>query len=143
MGTKAENKITKFITKFWFEQRRTWSKTWWFKEPIWKLSLSVKLLDQSILNITGPDNYENEFELLAKISQKLNRIRNKSTLPLTTATSHHDVSINSSSTLPPGGPKLKSKNLMEEWQTGKLFGISLNPLLIVKKILLTLIISVI
>ena len=75
---------------------------------------SVKLLDQSILNITGPDNYENEFELLAKISQKLNRIRNKSTLPLTTATSHHDVSINSNSTLPPGGPKLKSKNLMEE-----------------------------
>ena len=46
---------------------------------------SVKLLDQSILNITGPDDYENElieseeyydtsFELLAKISQKLNRI---------------------------------------------------------------------
>ena len=86
---------------------------------------SVKLLDQFILNITGPDNFENElieseeyydtlFELLAKISQKLNRIRNKSTLPLTTATLHHDVSINSNSTLPPGGPKLKSKNLMEE-----------------------------
>ena len=46
---------------------------------------SVKLLDQSILNITDPDDYENElieseeyydtsFELLAKISQKLNRI---------------------------------------------------------------------
>ena len=48
---------------------------------------SVKHLDQSILNITSPDDYENElieseeyydtsFELVAKISQKLNRIRN-------------------------------------------------------------------
>ena len=63
---------------------------------------SVKLLDQSILNITSPDDDENElieseeyynssFELLAKISQKLNRIRNKPSIPLTIATSHHDT----------------------------------------------------
>ena len=78
---------------------------------------SVKVLDQSILNITSPDDYENEliesekyydtsFELLAKISQKLNRIQNKPTIPLTNATSRHDTSINSNSVMPPGGPKL-------------------------------------
>ena len=78
---------------------------------------SVKVLDQSILNITSPDNYENEliesekyydtsFELLAKISQKLNRIQNKPTIPLTNTTSRHDTSINSNSAMPPGWPKL-------------------------------------
>ena len=78
---------------------------------------SVKYLDQSILNITRHDDYENELiesekycntslELLAKISQKLNRIRNKPTIPLTTTTSHHDTLINGKSTLPPGGSKL-------------------------------------
>ena len=77
---------------------------------------SVKVLDQSILNITSPDDYENEliesekyydtsFELLAKISQKLNRIQNKPTIPLTNATSRHDTSINSNSAMPPGGSK--------------------------------------
>ena len=89
---------------------------------------SVKHLDQSILNITSPDDYENElieseeyydtsFELLAKISQKLNRIRNKPTIPLTTATSHYDTSINSNSTHPPRGsklPKLKIQNF--DWK---------------------------
>ena len=95
---------------------------------------SVKHLDQSILNIISPDDYENEliepeeyydtsFELLAKISQKLNRIRNKPTIPLTTATSHHDTSINSNSTLSPGGsklPKLKIEKFdgkIINWQT--------------------------
>ena len=94
----------------------------------------VKLLDQSILNITSSDDYENElieseeyydtsFELLAKISQKFNRIPNKPTIPLTTATSHPDTSINSNSTLPPGGPKLPKLKIQKidgeiiNWQT--------------------------
>ena len=36
----------------------------------------------------------------------MNRIRNKPTIALTTAASHHDTSINSNSTLPLGGSKL-------------------------------------
>ena len=89
---------------------------------------SVKHLDQSILNITSPDDYENElieseeyydtsFELLAKISQKLNRIRNKPTIPLTTATSHYDTSINSNSTHPPRGSKLPKLKIQKfDWK---------------------------
>ena len=79
--------------------------------------LSVKLLDHSILNIAGPGNYENElieseeyydtsFEFLAKISEKLKIIRNKSTTPQTAANSHRDTLIKNNSTLYPGGPKL-------------------------------------
>ena len=53
----------------------------------------------------------------------MNRIRNKPTIPLTTATSHHDTSINSNSTLSPGGsklPKLKIEKFdgkIINWQT--------------------------
>ena len=95
---------------------------------------SVKLLDHSILNITGPDDYENElleseeyydtsFELLAKISQKLNRTRNKPTIPLIIVNSHHDTSINCNSTMPPGRPKLQKLKIQKfdgkiiNWQT--------------------------
>ena len=53
----------------------------------------------------------------------MNRIQNKPTIPLTTATSHHDTSINSNFTLPLVGPKLQKLKVQTfygkiiNWQT--------------------------
>ena len=53
----------------------------------------------------------------------MNRIRNKSTIPLTNATSYRNTSINSNSALPPGGPKLPKLKIEKfdgkiiNWQT--------------------------
>ena len=115
--TKTENQIRTLLQNFNMNSDEHEAKLEGLKNQCENRLSSVKHLDQSILNITSPDDYENElieseeyydtsFELLAKISQKLNRIRNKPTIPLTTATSHHDTSINSNSTLPPRGSKL-------------------------------------
>ena len=74
--------------------------------------------------IESEEYYDTSFELLAKISQKLNRIRNKSTIPLTTANPHHDTSIlNSNSTMLPEGSKLPKVKIQKfdrkiiNWQT--------------------------
>ena len=132
--TKTENQIKTLLQNFNMNNDDHEAKLEGLKNQYEDRLSSVKLLDQSIPNIAGPDNYENElieleeyydasFELLAKRSQKLNRIRNKPTIPLTTATSHHDTSINSNSTLPLGGlklPKLKIQIFDGEiinWQT--------------------------
>ena len=110
--TKTENQIRNLLQNFNMNSDEHEEKLKGLKNQYENRLSSVKLLDQSILNITSPDDDENElieseeyydtsFELLAKISQKLNRIRNKPTIPLTIATSHHDTLKNSNSTLPP------------------------------------------
>ena len=83
--TKTENQIRTFLQNFNMNNDEHEAKLEGLKNTYKNGISSVKLLDQSILNITCPDDYENElieseeyydtsFELLAKISQKLNRI---------------------------------------------------------------------
>ena len=132
--TKTENQIRTLLQNFNMNSDKHEVKLEGLKNQYENCLSSVKYLDQSILKITRPDDYENEliesekycntsFEPLAKISQKLNRIWNKPTIPLTTTISHHDTLINSYSTLPPGGSKLpklkiqKSDGKIINWQT--------------------------
>ena len=132
--TKIENQIRTLLQNFNMNSDQHEAKLESLKNQYENCLSSVKQLDQSILNITSPADYENaiiesqeyydnSFELLAKISKKLNRIQNKPTIPLTTATSHHDTSINSNSTLPPGGSKLPKLKIQKfdgkiiNWQT--------------------------
>ena len=125
---KSENQFRTKLQNFNMNSDKHEAKLEGLKNQYENCLSSVKLLDQSILNITSPDDYENEsieseeyydtsFELLAKISQKLNRIRNKPTIPLTTATSHYDTSINSNSTHPPRGSKLPKLKIQKfDWK---------------------------
>ena len=125
---KSENQFRTKLQNFNMNSDKHEAKLEGLKNQYENRLSSVKHLDQSILNITSPDDYENElieseeyydtsFELLAKISQKLNRIRNKPTIPLTTATSHYDTSINSNSTHPPRGSKLPKLKIQKfDWK---------------------------
>ena len=83
--TKTENQIRTLLQNFNMNSDEHEAKLEGLKNQCENRISSVKLLDQSILNITSPDDDENElieseeyydtsFELLAKISQKLNRI---------------------------------------------------------------------
>ena len=85
--TKTENQIRTLLQNFNMNSDKHEAKLEGLKNLYENRLSSVKHLDQSILNITSPDDYENElieseeyydtsFELVAKISQKLNRIRN-------------------------------------------------------------------
>ena len=84
--TKTENQIRTLLQDFNMNSDEHEAKLQGLKNQYENRLSFVKHLDQSILNITSPDDYENElieseeyydtsFELLAKISQKLNRIR--------------------------------------------------------------------
>ena len=117
--TKTENQIRTLLQNFSMNSNEHEAKPEGLKNQYENRLSSLKLLDQYIFNITSPDDYENElieseeyydtsFELLAKISQKLNRIRNKPTISLTTGTSHHDTSTNSNSTLPREGTNFRN-----------------------------------
>ena len=85
--TKTENQIKTLLQNFNMNNDDHEAKLEGLKNQYENRLSSVKLLDQSILNTTDPDenDYENElieseeyydtsFELLAQISQKLNRI---------------------------------------------------------------------
>ena len=132
--TKTENQIKMLLQNFNTNNDEYEEKVEGLKNQYESRLSSLKLLDQSILNIIVLDHYENKliesedyydtsFELLAKMSQKMNRIRDNPTIPPTTETSHHDTSINSNSTLPPGGPKVpklkiqKFNGKITSWQT--------------------------
>ena len=83
--TKTENQIRTLLQNFNMNSDKHEVKLEGLKNQYENCLSSVKYLDQSILKITRPDDYENEliesekycntsFEPLAKISQKLNRI---------------------------------------------------------------------